>query len=354
MEKLKDNLRHYFSTCPKVVFLAMLLVMSITLTLVSMKKTVTISIDGRETKFMTFKSNVKSALKSHAITLGQKDKIKPSLNSKLHDGDKIVIKRAVDVYVAVDGKNLKIKTAEDDVSSMLKAEKITFDDSDRIVPSKTDKVHKGLKVDITRVKSQVIKEEQELDYAVVYQNDDNLERGTQKVITEGQVGKKIITTKIYYEDNKEVSRKVISEAVTSTPVNKVIARGTLGTITASRGTKLYYTKSFTVRATAYSAGYASTGKFPGSPGYGRSATGTYVRRNSEGYSSIAVDPRVIPLGTKLYVEGYGLAIAEDTGGAIKGNTIDVFFNSDSEANSWGVRWLTVYILKWGAYAPYFY
>lgn len=345
MEKLKDNLNHYFSTCPKVVFLAMLLVMSITLTLVSMKKTVTISIDGKETKFMTFKSNVESALKSHAITLGQKDKIKPSLSSKLHDGDKISIKKAVDVYVAVDGKDLKIKTAEDDVSSMLKAEGITIDDFDRIVPSKTDKIQNGLKVNITRIKSQIFKEEQDLDYAVVYQNDDNMERGTQKVVTEGKIGKKITTTKIYYEDNKEVSRKVISEAISSTPVNKVIARGTLGTITASRGDKLYYTKSFSVRATAYSAGYASTGKNPGDYGYGRTATGTSVRRSSDGYSSIAVDPRVIPLGTRLYVEGYGLAIAEDTGGGIKGNSIDVFFNSESQALSWGVRWLTVYILK---------
>ena len=64
-----------------------------------------------------------------------------------------------------------------------------------------------------------------------------------------------------------------------------------------------------------------------------------------GLSTIAVDPNVIPLGTKVYVSGYGLAIAADTGGAIKGNIIDVFLNSYEECYSWGRRQVTVQILE---------
>ena len=94
-----------------------------------------------------------------------------------------------------------------------------------------------------------------------------------------------------------------------------------------------YTDSLRMRATAYTADYASTGKGPGDSGFGITASGTVAKRNKGSYSSVAVDPRVIPLGTKLYVEGYGYAIAEDTGGAIKGNSIDLFFNSSSEVTT---------------------
>ena len=71
----------------------------------------------------------------------------------------------------------------------------------------------------------------------------------------------------------------------------------------------------------------------------------HVLRDPNGYSTIAVDPSVIPLGTKVYVEGYGYAIAADTGGAIKGNRVDLFFNTEAEASNWGVRNLDVYILN---------
>ncbi|WP_213974861.1 3D domain-containing protein, partial [Tepidanaerobacter acetatoxydans] len=59
----------------------------------------------------------------------------------------------------------------------------------------------------------------------------------------------------------------------------------------------------------------------------------------------AVDPKVIPLGTRVYVDGYGFARAEDTGGAIKGDKIDLFFNTSEETKRFGRRWVTVYVLK---------
>lgn len=104
-------------------------------------------------------------------------------------------------------------------------------------------------------------------------------------------------------------------------------------ITLSRGmsTSTSYSQVLSMQATAYSSD-------------GITASGTPTRRERDGYSTIAVDPRVIPLGSRVYVEGYGYAIAEDTGGAIKGSIIDVFFSSESEAQSWGRRSVKVYIL----------
>jgi 3D (Asp-Asp-Asp) domain-containing protein len=93
--------------------------------------------------------------------------------------------------------------------------------------------------------------------------------------------------------------------------------------------------------TAYSDSYTSTGKHPGDPGYGITASGA---KATEG-RTVAVDPSIIPLGSVLYIEGVGVRIAEDTGGAIKGDRIDVFFNSDEQALDFGVKKnVPVYIL----------
>lgn len=86
--------------------------------------------------------------------------------------------------------------------------------------------------------------------------------------------------------------------------------------------------SMTVKASAYCIG-------------GHTASGTIPKRKPKGISTIAVDPNVIPLGTKVYVEGYGLAIAEDKGGSIKGNRIDVYFTNKKSCLNWGIRYVKV-------------
>ena len=88
------------------------------------------------------------------------------------------------------------------------------------------------------------------------------------------------------------------------------------------------------RSTAYTSDPAENG------GYSTTAMGTAIR-----YGVAAVDPNVIPLGTRLYIEGYGYARAEDTGGAIKGNRIDLVFGSKSQSNNWGRRTVRVTILN---------
>lgn len=84
-------------------------------------------------------------------------------------------------------------------------------------------------------------------------------------------------------------------------------------------------------ATAYSGG-------------GTTASGLQCVRRPDGISTVAVDPNVIPLGSYLYIDGYGYAIAADTGGAIKGNRIDIYYDSEQECNNWGVQTVKVTIL----------
>lgn len=74
--------------------------------------------------------------------------------------------------------------------------------------------------------------------------------------------------------------------------------------------------------------------------------GTTPLRDPDGISTIAVDPSIIPLGSKVYIPGYGLAIASDTGGLIKGNRIDLFLNSEDECINWGVQTVSLYLIAY--------
>lgn len=346
MEKVKDNLKRFFSIGPKSTFMLVLLIAGCLTVIYSMRKNITVIIDGKETSIVTYTSSVEGTLKRNGITVGPKDKIQPGIDSKVENGDKITIKKAVNVDIAVDGKTLNIATAETNVDDMLAAEGITVSDYDRVSPLKTQSITDGMKITITRVSSELVKDVKDIDFATEIKKDNNLASNVTKVVQEGQSGEREITTRVVYEDGKEVSRAVVSNVVTRQPVQKVLLQGTLGVLNVSRGgEQVLYKKAIRVKATAYCACHLCTGKYRTSTGYARTASGTIARRNPGGYSTIAVDPDVIPLGTKVYVEGYGFAIAEDTGGAINGNKIDLYHDSHSEALRWGVRYKNVYIIK---------
>ncbi|MCI1944913.1 3D domain-containing protein [Clostridium luticellarii] len=344
VERFKTCLEKYFPHGPKIEFVVSVSLVILILVMFSVKKTVTISVDGKNIKTVVFSSTCGKILVDNGVKVGPKDKVKPSLDSKIKDNDKITVMRAVEVEVAVDGKKFNIKSAEDNVRNLLKSENIKTSTLDKVYPSKNHSVKKGMKIVVTRVKVKNVKESRPIEYETVLRQDTQIKYGTRKLLQEGQKGEKETVTRIIYEDGKEVSRKIVKEIIKRKPVQKVVAVGTLTSGNLSRGGSLNYAQSIKMRATAYTADYQSTGKRPGDPAFGITASGTVARRNTGNYSSIAVDPRVIPLGTKLYVEGYGYAIAEDTGGAIKGNRVDLFFNSGSEANNWGVKWVNVYVI----------
>ncbi|REK75196.1 hypothetical protein DX130_12620 [Paenibacillus paeoniae] len=101
-----------------------------------------------------------------------------------------------------------------------------------------------------------------------------------------------------------------------------------------------------VVATGYTAGVESTGKRPGHPGYGITYSGVKVRRDQ--VSTIAADPKQFPIGTLLYIPGYGYGVVADTGSAIKGNRIDLYFETIKEVyEQWGKRKVEVQVLRRG-------
>lgn len=102
----------------------------------------------------------------------------------------------------------------------------------------------------------------------------------------------------------------------------------------------------TVTATGYTAGKESTGKTPQHPMYGVTYSGVKVTRNT--FSTIAADPNVFPIGTILYIPDYGYGVVADTGSAIKGKTIDLYYKTVEDVyEEWGKKQVEVYVLKKG-------
>lgn len=126
------------------------------------------------------------------------------------------------------------------------------------------------------------------------------------------------------KDETIIDGKIVSKEQEKTPE----------TVETVKSGELNYSKVLTMDATSYTDDPAENG------GYSTTRMGTPLI-----YGVVAVDPSVIPLGTKLYVEGYGYAVAEDTGGAIKGNRIDVCYTDKAKAHAFGRRNVKVYILK---------
>jgi uncharacterized protein YabE (DUF348 family) len=335
IEKFNNCLKKFFSNSPKAkLIIGLVISTGLMLIIYNMKKTLIVSIDGKEQKIVTFKWTVKGALHDNGIVLGTKDKVQPSLEAKIDKDSKIEIKKAVEVEVTVDGKDLKIETAESSISEMLKAEGIVLGEEDEVQPENSTPITEGLKVLITRIESKVVKENQDISYDIVVNSDDNLDKSVTKLIQEGESGKKEVTYKVVYKNGQEVSKKVVGEKVLKEPKDKIMVKGTANTLVLSRGGEvLQYRKNLSMIATAYA-------------GDGITATGVVPKRDSNGLSTIAADPSIIPLGSKVYVQGYGYAVAQDTGGAIKNNKIDLYMNSESEAKKWGVKSVNVYIIAY--------
>lgn len=333
VNKITSHLKK-LTLSPKVKIAAGLVVVAILLaTIFSMRKTLIVNVDGKERSITTYKGNVKAALADNKITIGPKDKVTPALNTKLSRNTKVNINRAVNVSVSVDGQTTYVMSAEKTVKDLLKAEGVVVGDKDRVEPGNDTSVTKDMNVKVTRVDSKVVKENTKLDYTTVIKTDDDLDKSVSKTITEGQYGNKETTYLVTLEDGKEVKRTKVSQKVTKEPVNKVIKKGTAQTVALSRGGSTKYKKKMNMIATAYSD-------------HGITASGNGTVRNPDGLSTIAVDPNVIPLGTKVYIPGYGMAVAHDTGGAIKNNKIDLFMNSASEARNWGVQSVELYIIAY--------
>ncbi|WP_249292276.1 G5 and 3D domain-containing protein [Metabacillus flavus] len=312
---------------------------------------VRLSDNGKDQTLWTTADTVDEMLKEEGIKLSSHDKISPSPDTKITDQLSLSINRAFQLSMNVGGKEKKVWTTSTTVADFLKNQKIKLNPSDKVEPRLEDTLQANSAVTVKRVEKVTDVVEEPLDFAVVKKNDSNLERGKQNVVEEGEKGSKKVHFAVVKENGKVISRRLVKEETVKESKDRIIAIGTKArkaspaTVSkpassapraiASRNNDSV-SKEMYVTSTAYTASCSGCS--------GRTATGVNLKANPNA-KVIAVDPDVIPLGTKVYVEGYGYAVAADTGSAINGNKIDVFFPDQSSAIKWGSKRVKIKILN---------
>ncbi len=302
---------------------------------------VRVIVDGESRFYRTSEITVGELLENENIELDSNDNINYALNDKIDNNMRVIINRAVAVKIVIDNSEERIfKTGEVTVGRVLvelkKEDGIDYRLCDGL--SSSSKIEKDMVINVMTVSEDITVEKVPVDFDVNVVENEKLPEGTTRVLTEGVKGEREISTLKTYIGGSLDSTKVISDVLTKQPVNEVVEKGTAKVIKTDRGSFLT-TKTISMRSTAYTSASACTGKNPGDRGYGITASGMKAQ-----YGVVAVDRNVIPLGTKLYIEGYGYAVAGDTGGAIKGNKVDLYFDSYSECIRYGVKDVTVYVL----------
>ena len=316
--------------------------MSINGLVYAMSKQVSIEDDNERFEgFKTYKKTVAQVLAEKSITLGEFDEVSPAPSEKVADGERIIINRAVFVNLFNGNSHNVILTAKKTAAEVLQSQDILPTEDMILNVALDDGVFEGMTIKVIYTSEATITTQEPMPFKIIKKPSDKLKVGETKVACEGKEGAARYTYRVFYENGVETSRELLEESIITQPTNKIVEYAPAapqavaynsGTF-ASRGGDLRYSDVITCNASAYSI-------------KGRTASGMQSQ-----VGAVAVDPSVIPLGTRLYIEAadgswvYGNAVAADTGGAIKGNKVDLFMNTYQEAVRFGRRTAKVYILE---------
>ena len=244
------------------------------------------------------------------------------------------VARPLQVTVILGDEVRDLPTAAATVRELLADLEITLGTLDRTHPSPDTPLAEGLEVRVTRVACREVTEDIILQADTFVLADPDRHVGPASILVEGQDGLLRRVWKTWEKDGEVTSRTMISEELVSPRRDRIVMRGARG-IPTRAGHWQHWRRPLEMEATAYDPGPRSCGKW--ATGY----TATGVKAEKE---IAAVDPNVTPMGTRLYVPGYGPALAADRGSAIKGMRIDLCFATYEEAIQFGRRPVKVYLL----------
>lgn len=299
-------------------------------------KEVSLKVDGRTRRLVTRAGTVADLLAEQKIKVSSHDKVDPALNTQLLPETKVAVFHTVPVVIEINGKSRKLWPVAATVAEVVEGIGIDTSADIKLEPGADTRVASGMTIHVKLLNRWIEKIQTEIGYETKREDDNTLAKGRTRVASKGQPGVRETVVEHVMASGREIEKIVRSENIVKGPVAELVKVGTRVPravvasvpgpgINVSRGGR-----SLTMLATAYASGSGGAGW--------RTATGTGVYKGI-----VAVDPRVIPLGTKLYIDGYGPAVAADTGGAIKGNRIDLGFGSHAEAIQFGRRSVTVHI-----------
>lgn len=314
---------------------------------------------------MSSSSDPAVVIEEAGLHLGESD----TYTTQTTDGiAEIHINRVQMVTVREGHETIVVGTYGGTVADVLHSLNISVSASDRLSWGLDTETYDGMTISITRIKEELLEYEEVVPHNTKIYEDGSLEPGKEITLVAGVDGVTRYQAKIVYENGVEIRRDVYSENVISEVTDAVILRGvdrsvkdTLMTVqkpgdtqsgptTLSTpvdvaesahasyvpGTNLTYKERLEFEATAY---YCEPYE------RGITFTGTKAR-----VGTVAVDPNVIPLGTRMYIVSadgeyvYGYCVAEDTGGVIKGKLVDLYFNTYNECIQFGRRDILIYIL----------
>jgi 3D (Asp-Asp-Asp) domain-containing protein len=288
--------------------------------------------------FTTSEPTLGRALIAAGYALYAADRITPPLDTPVEGPLEVTIERATPVTLRADGQERITRTHQRTVGGLLAELELALGGQDYSVPGPAAPLSAGLDVRVVRVSVEERIEEEDVPFETVYVPDPDMELDQQREIEAGEPGVLERRIRVRREDGRVVSEAAAGEWIAQQPRARVIAYGTRVVIrtTETPSGPLQYWRVLHVLATSYSPSTAGD-KQPGDPFFGLSATGAPVVRGI-----VATDPRVIPLGTHLYVPGYGTGQALDVGGAVKGFRIDLGYD-DAHLVLWNT-WVDVYLL----------
>ncbi|WP_431802061.1 ubiquitin-like domain-containing protein [Halobacillus andaensis] len=328
-------------------------------------KSIDVTINDDTKQFHTTASTVGEFFDEQEFKWKEQDEISHDSGDPIEEDMGISINKAIQVTLNDGGKEEEVWTTAATMDEFLEEENVNLNEHDELNMEKGDHLRQSDLIDITRIDKETETVEEDVEYTVVTEKDDTLPSGEEKVVTSGENGQVIKEYEVIIKNGKESSRELVNEEVEKESVDEVVALGTkeetaepeeeqsepaeksnssepeLVSASASESSKEKApkqessSKTMEVKATAYTADCAGC--------TGKTTTGIDLNKNPD-KKVIAVDPDVIPLGSEVWVEGYGTAVAGDTGGAIKGKKIDVHVSSASEAQSFGRKTVEVKVM----------
>ena len=318
---------------------------------------------------MSNSTNPQDVIREAGLQLGESD----TYTTRRGDGiSEIYITRVQMVSVQEGDEVYVVGTYGGTVADVLDSLDITLTETDVLSCKPGAQVYDGMTVVITRVTRETMEYDEVVPFQTRYYESDEVAIGEEKTIVEGVDGLNHYTAEIVYENGKEVQRKILAQRMVTLPQDAIVLKGvdhsvmeqtfdhvedyivpagkytytpsvtTAGEETEEKlvpGTKLTYDKAVKFKATAYTCNTWSY------MGQGKTYTGTKAR-----VGAIAVDPSVIPLGTRMYIASadgeyiYGYCVAEDTGGLIKGNIVDLYYDTHQQCMDFGRRDIIIYFL----------
>ncbi len=329
MNQSQNNRQNYLNGRVKTVAAVLLLTAAVLVSgFVWANSKVVILVDGKTMNVNALALDPKAVLSEAGVYLGPQDEFRVTANDP-GKSSIIEVLRAIPVTLSSGVKVSAVWTGKFTVGEVAESQGYSAK-SFKTVPDAATRPTPNMNIRLLVLSDKVVEKELPVPFPVVQQPDARMEKGMEVVEEYGAPGKKLAMVRQMYEGGQEAGFDILSEKIIEEPKPEVLRVGTREANDPSRGT-IRFKKMLVMEASAYTP-------FDGGQS-GITASGIPARRGL-----IAVDPRVIPLGTRVYVMGYGPALAADTGGAIRGAKIDLCMEDYNEAMRFGRRNVEVYIL----------